>query len=95
MDKEQRKVSFSQLVGLTTNNAAILPNKAGLYMICKKDKHNNNQVIFAGVTTDLCVEFNNQISKHGSTSDLLFCYTLTSTTSNIKTTTKALYHRVA
>ena len=95
MEKEHTKVNFSQLVGLNSANAALLPGKAGLYMICKKDKNNNNQVIFAGVAPDLKLEFNNHLAKNNTNNNLLFCYTLTNDKSTIKNTEKALYHRVA
>lgn len=95
MEKERTKVNFSQLVDLNPVNAALLPDKSGLYMICQKDKHNNNQVIFAGVASDLKVEFNSYIAKNKPNKNLLFCYTLTNNQNTIRESKKALYHRVA
>jgi len=95
MEKSQKRVNFSQLVSLNYTNRTLLPNKSGLYMLCQKDKNNNDQVIFAGVASDLKREFDNHLKKNNTHNNLFFCYTLTNNNNALGNTEKALYHRVA
>ena len=95
MSKEQCGIAFSKLIELTQLNVANLPGNPSLYMICKKDNTNNNQVIFAGVASNLKTELNQHLETNLSSDNLYFCYIPTSVKNVLKNSNKPLYQRVA
>ena len=95
MNKEQKSISFSQLSDLNYSNIAMLPQTPSLYMICKKDASDNNQVILAGVAYNLKTELTKYLEANISISELTFCYIPTSAKNVIKHSNNPLYQRVA
>ncbi|MEW5819008.1 MAG: hypothetical protein AB1782_02345 [Cyanobacteriota bacterium] len=95
MHNNQKGLSFTPLVDLTYSNVAMLPGNPSLYMICKRDKNKDNQVIFAGVAANLKFELTKYLEKQPYYSGLTFCYTPTTTTNVLKNSKTPLYERVA
>lgn len=95
MHQEKNGISFSQVMEAVSENIDPLAGIAGLYMICKKDNKQKNQVIFAGVAADLKESLTLQLANYTSPAQLTFCYTQTSTQTAINNSQKPLYERVA
>jgi hypothetical protein len=95
MHNNQKELSFTQLVNLTYSNVSMLPGNPSLYMICKRDKNNNNQVIFAGVAGNLKIELTKHLESNNFDSGLTFCYTPTTAKNALKNSKNPLYERVA
>lgn len=95
MSKEQKNVSFSPLETLSYSCISMLPSNPSLYMICKKDQNGNNQVIYAGVASNLKADLTRHLDNNVSSSGLTFCYIPTSAKNALKNSKTPLYERVA
>lgn len=95
MNKERKNITFSRSFKLNMKNIMLQPITAGLYMICRKDSSGKNQVIFAGVSSNLKKELSHYLENNSSTNDLYFCYIPTSAKTVLKNSKNPLYQRVA
>lgn len=95
MLNNQNNINFSHLIDLTYLNIALLPGKPSIYMICKKDESENNQVIFAGVSSNIKTELTHHLEKSSFNEKLFFCYSPTSAKNVLRNSKSPLYHRVA
>lgn len=95
MHKTKSRIVFSPTTILNSYNIAAIPSEPSLYMISKKDKTGNNQVIFAGVASNLKDELEGHLNNNSSDDDLYFCYIPTSAKNVLKNSKTPLYQRVA
>lgn len=95
MSNKNSKISFSNLFELCFSNIEPLSSEPCLYMICKKDISGNNQVIFAGVASNLKLDLARQIENKTISEKLYFCYSPTSAKNVLKNSKNPLYERVA
>ena len=95
MSDHKSSISFRRLIDLTYLNVALITNNPSLYMICKKDNSGNNEVIFAGVASNLKQELAKHLEKASSCDLLSFCFSPTSAQNVLKHSKTPLYNRVA
>jgi hypothetical protein len=95
MSENQRTLSFSSLSDLNYLNISVVTEAPSLYMICQKDSAGNNQVIFAGVASNLKEELLKQLDRWNSKNNISFCYSPTTAKSGLTNSKKPLYQRVA
>ena len=93
MHRDKDKVVFSDMIELSLNNIQNAPIDPGLYMICKKDHTDNNQVVFAGLGNSLKKDLLDYLKINNCSNQFYFCYT--QTTYNKINNQSKLYERVA